>query len=442
MKFFVICLKLSLAYYLVFPEIAIAQEEPSTQIEKQDDFDSFDNWGDEEWEEKSPWHGFVEYLYAQRFNHDSLFSNKKISNEVRIHLEREEQFENWKLSLKGDTWYDQVLSKAEIDIRELSASFSIFNSTDIKLGRQILTWGTGDLIFVNDLFPKNWESFFNGREDTYLKAPANAVRINSYFDSINIDFVWTPKFTPDSFIDGERYSFYSPFAQQNVGGERVVLTQEPDSKVSNGEIALRLYKNIEGTEYAFYVYRGFDKQPLGLTNNQLATFHRKNAFGASLRGNFKEGLYNIEFVYLDSREDQNGNNPFVENSQWKFLLGYETELLPKLTVNFQYYLEQLSDYQALVDSSPFPLLERNRKRTWLTNRITYRAMQDKLTWSFVTFYSPSDKDGYLRWNAQYRQNDNWSYIAGINILDGEESNTFFSQFQDSSNIYTRLRYNF
>ncbi|MFW6031595.1 MAG: hypothetical protein ACOC9T_03300, partial [Myxococcota bacterium] len=32
--------------------------------------------------------------------------------------------------------------------------------------------GTGDLVFLNDLFPKDWRSFLLGRDLDYLKAPS------------------------------------------------------------------------------------------------------------------------------------------------------------------------------------------------------------------------------------------------------------------------------
>lgn len=409
---------------------------------EQADDDWSDDWSDEQWDEPSPWHGFIEYIYAHRINKDPLFDTRVVTNELRFHLEREENFDSFQLNFNTDIFYDDVLDQAEIDLRELNIQFSVLDSTDIKIGRQISTWGTGDLIFINDLFPKDYESFFSGRDDIYLKAPANAVRINSFFKFFNIDFVWTPEFTADRIIDGERYSFYSPIAQANVGGEQIINGDFAEDQINGDEFAIRLYKTINSTEYALYAYHGYDKQPLGSTANGQATHHKKNAYGATIRGNLWGGLYNLETAYLDSKDDKDGSNPLVQNSQWKFLVAYEIELASKLTANFQYYLEWIDDYDELISNSPFPQLETDEKRVWLTNRITYQTMRDKLTWSLVTFYSPTDKDGYLRWNVNYRQDDHWSYILGVNILDGEEPHTFFAQFKDSSNIYGRLRYNF
>ncbi len=33
---------------------------------------------------------------------------------------------------------------------------------DLRLGRQIITRGVGDLVFINDVFPKDWSAFFPG----------------------------------------------------------------------------------------------------------------------------------------------------------------------------------------------------------------------------------------------------------------------------------------
>ncbi len=66
------------------------------------------------------------------------------------------------------------------DLREASLVFSPSADTDVKVGRQILTWGTGDLVFINDLFPKDWVSFFIGRDVEYLKAPSDALKVSAF----------------------------------------------------------------------------------------------------------------------------------------------------------------------------------------------------------------------------------------------------------------------
>ena len=401
-----------------------------------------DDWQEQEVTSSSSWHGFVEFGYGNRTKTDRLYDQQHTLNEARIYLENSKDWDNFSVSFKGEAWYDGVLSETKGEIRELSLNFSAFGNTDVKIGRQISTWGTGDLLFVNDLFPKDWQGYFNGRDDVYVKAPANAIRVTSYYDALNLDLVWTPRFTPDNFINGERYSFFSPLAGMQVGGEDVINDIHPQHTLGNGELALRLYKNIEGTEYALYGYNGFDKRPLGFNQDFRPVYHKRSAVGFSIRGNALEGLYNIEAITETAKEDRSGSDPAVNNSLSKLLIGYETELFPKFNIAFQYYVEWIHDYKNLMNNSLSPEFETKKKRHWITNRITYQLMQDKLTFNLFSFYSPTDKDGFLRWNVNYRQDDNWNYIVGLNHIDGEKESTFFAQFERASNIYARVRYNF
>lgn len=405
-------------------------------------------WADvweEDWKEETSnwsWAGFAEAGYGQRLQADSLFDKKQTLNEIRGHLEADYLGEDLKLSFRGDSWYDDVVDKVEVDIRELSWSFSAFGNTDFKIGRQISTWGTGDLVFLNDLFPKDWQSFFAGREDTYLKAPANSIRVTSYFDAVNLDLVWTPVFEEDRYINGERFSLFNPMVGDNIGGTDVINPVEPDKNFGNSEIALRLYKNIEGTEYALYGYRGFDKQPVGMNNTFQPTFHRKNVYGASIRGNVSDGLYNVEVAAHDAVEDSQGSDPLVKNSQWRFLAGYESEVGTRLTLGLQYYLEWNKDYDQLLANSPFPQYEAEEKRHLITTRVTYRTAKDTVVLSIFVFYSPSDDDSYLRPSMNYRFSDEWLFTVGANLFNGQEEHTFFGQFEDASNAYLRVRYQF
>jgi len=130
----------------------------------------------------------------------------------------------------------------------------------------------------------------------------------------------------------------------------------------------------------------------------------------------------------------------IPNGQVRLLAGYEWEALPNFTVGLQYYLEATLDYQALIENSASPEFEPDEYRHLLTNRLTYRSGRDKHIWSLFTFLSPSDKDVFLRPVYNYRHSDQWSVTGGANIFGGDEIHTFFSQLEDASNIYLRLRF--
>ena len=422
-------MKISLAILLLLPSALLAQ----------DDLWDDEDWGDEE--QSTTWSGFLEAGFGTRFQSDPLISNRNTLEEVRWRVESEWNPGNLALALKADAAYDGISSSLEADVRDLSASFTLGQNLDIKLGRQIQTWGTGDLVFLNDLFPKDWVSFFAGREDEYLKAPGNSIRLTRFSSVVNVDFVWAPKFEPDNYLTGERFSFFSPLAGGNVAPEPPLSAIKPGSSLSNGEFALRLFRNVKGREYAFYAYQGFFKTPTALTQTLQPTFAPLTSLGASLRQPLGGGLFNAEVSWYISNDDRDGDNPLIPNGQVRLLAGYEWEALPSFTVGLQYYLESTLDHQALIDNSPFPEFEPDEYRHLLTNRLTYRGGRDKHIWSLFTFYSPSDKDAFLRPVYNYRHNDQWSVTAGANIFGGDEIHTFFSQLEDASNVYLRLRFN-
>jgi hypothetical protein len=396
-----------------------------------------DDWGIEETSAGLPVHGFAELAVGRR-TESSPYHDALSLGDARLRLESSYQWQDVSFEAKAEGRYDAVLSDWQGRIRELSAQFSLGQQFDIKAGRQILTWGTGDYLFLNDLFPKDWQSFFAGREDEYLKAPSDAIKASGYFDWVNLDLVYSPKFDSDNYINGDYFSFFNPWAGGVIAPHPGFNAQRP----SGDEWALRLFRNIQGKELAFYAYDGYYKSPEALSPEGIPTFSALQTMGASIRMTLSSGLFNAEISRHHSKDDNDGNNPRIPNSQWRVLLGYEQELVTRLTASFQFYLEHTQDYSALVANSPFVDWEAEQHRIVLTNRMTWRSSQDDLTLSFFGFYSPTDDDGYLRPAVDYRLDDNWNMSAGMNLFFGKDEHSFFGQFKDNNNLYGRIRYSF
>ena len=412
-----------------------------------------DEWGDdaaweeESWEEEaevsSPWHGFVDLGWGQFVDHSNPTKKNQSLAEARMQLETTRYFGEVESSATADLVVDGVTDEVNLELRTAFINLTPGDNFDLRIGRQILTWGTGDLLFLNDLFPKDWQSFFSGRDMEYLKAPADAARLTWYNPQANIDIAWVPLFEPDNFLTGERFSYFSPMAGTIVAAPPKLQTIEPSHSAENGELALRIYQTHNNIEWALYAYRGFYKQPTGFDpSSGKNIFPSLSAYGASVRAPVHSGIGNIEMVYYDSRDDRDGTDPLKPNSQWQLLLGYEQELITRLTVSAQYYLQVLMDHHQLKAHSPTPQFEPNKRHHTLTSRLTYRMQQDKLRLSLFVFYSPDNKDGYLLPSVNYRYNDSWSLTAGGNWFFGDEKHTFFGQLQDNNNVYTRLTYHY
>jgi len=375
--------------------------------------------------------------------------------ETRLELDWEKPVGNVTFKLVGDLLYDAVLDHSSInlnsgqgwlDLRQANVTFPAGQHMDVKLGRQILTWGTGDLIFINDLFPKDYVAFFIGRDVEYLKAPSDAAKLSLYTDLANLDVVYTPQFDGDRFIRGRRISYYSPLLGRLAGRDAVIDADEPSAWFRNDEWAARLHRKLGSYELAAYGYWGYWKSPGGVDpRTGHATFPRLSVYGGSVRGPLGKGIANVEAGYYDSRQDRGGGDPFVNNSQFRLLLGYEQdlpELARDLTVGVQYYLEWMCDYGAYRDSLPPGIPAADERRHVVTFRLTKLLMNQNLILGLFAFYSPSDSDAYLRPHVKYKINDHWTVEAGGNVFFGAHDYTFFGQFERDTNVYAALRYSF
>ena len=395
-------------------------------------------------------HGFVEGAYGTRFDDDLTKKDHYTLGEGRFQVKGSYApsfLDKWygEFTFKGDAYYDGYEETTYGDARTAVLSITPHDMIDLKIGRQVLTWGTGDLIFINDLFPKDYISFFIGRDDEYLKLPSDAIKGSLFFDIFNVDLVIIPDFEPNNNIKGDRLSYFHGLEDRIVGDDVENDYKEPENKSKNMEAALRLYKNIKGMEAAIYLFDGFYKDPLGVlkaTPTYRFYYPELTVYGFSLRDAVFGGIGNIEAGYYYSREDKDGDNPMVENSYFKALAGYSKDMGGDFKVGIQYQLEIMLDYDDYETNFPGGSGKADEHRHLWTLRLAKLAMNQNLTLSLFSFYSPSDKDYHLRPQVSYKFTDNLSSTIGGNIFEGEDDHTFFGQLDRNDNAYIRLRYSF
>jgi len=395
--------------------------------------------------------GFLEGRAGARIVSDPVSRGASIA-ESRLQLEIEDEVGGVTLHVTSDFILDALAPETPVhlgrgdgfvDLRTASLAFSPAGFADIKLGRQILTWGTGDLLFINDLFPKDWNAFFIGRDEEYLKAPSDAVKLSLFSDLANLDIVYTPRFDADRYIDGRRLSFFDPSRGRLVGRDAGIRTLRPGGRFKGDEWALRLYRNFGAYEAAVYGYVGFWKSPAGVDPiiGRL-TFPRLSVIGASLRGPLGPGIANVEAGLYRSSDDPHGNNPLIRNGEVRLLVGYEQEIARNLTLGLQYYIERLTDFARFRAALPLGAPGQKRSHQLITQRLTWLTLNQNLTWSLFVFFSPTDTDAYLRPKLSYKLNDHLTVEAGGNLIFGKTAQSFFGQLQDNTNLYAALRYSF
>ena len=226
--------------------------------------------------------GFTELRAGYRTGSDDAEEDLSVMD-ARLQVEAFTFTDEVDFKYKADVWGDGITDQGEYDTREAWIFTRAFGGVDLKIGRQVLTWGTGDLVFLNDLFPKDWQSFFIGRDDEYLKAPSDAVKCSFFTDIASVDLVFTPRFDPDRYITGEYLSHWNGDAGRITGRDEIKGVDRPDDWFDDHEIALRIYRNINNYEVALYGYTGFWKNPSGRDAQGRGIFPALSVYGASIR---------------------------------------------------------------------------------------------------------------------------------------------------------------
>lgn len=341
---------------------------------------------------------------------------------------------------KVDLFQNALKKENDLEIREAYIDYSA-GAFDFRVGRQIITWGVGDLLFINDIFPKDWQAFFSGRPVEYLKVGVDGIKTTFSSPLVSVELAVIPFFEPDHLPSSRDFFLFDPLASVTNRSEN-----KPGSKIENSEQAVRFYRNLGGYELAFYAYRGFFRSPSVLPDSTFSSliyfYPKQSVYGTSLQKNIYNGILSLEYGYSDSRQDRDGSNSLVPNSFHKLLAGYQRQGWTDMSYTFQFYGELMSDYGKYKMSLPISFPRQDEFRYLLTLRATQLLKYQTWKLSFFGFYSPSDNDYYLIPEVQYKFSDRLWLSLGGNIFGGEKKTTFLGQFDKNDNLFTTLRYEF
>jgi hypothetical protein len=387
-------------------------------------------------------HGFVQGNYSVNAAEKNPDGKDFKWSEERAQLKLDASAGPVSLFVKGDAFYDNLDETSSTELREGYVDY-MAEKWDARVGRQVVTWGVGDLLFINDVFPKDYEAFFSGRPMEYLKKGVDGAKVGLYPGFASFVLMAIPYFEPNDYPDPRRFSMFDP-----LSGITNREAQDPYRDFGKAETALRIYRDVAGFDASLYYYRGFSRQPSVLPDNPLAPtkltlfYPELSVYGASLQGSALDGVLSLEGGYYDSREDRKGADPMIPNSQAKYLIGYQGQLWEDFTYGVQYYGEYMQDYSAYVQNQPpgFPLQKRAYQLASL--RLTQFMVHQTLRLSFFAFYGLSDGDYMLIPEVKYNLTDAVWLAVGGNIFGGDKEWSQFGQLAKNDNVYTQLRYEF
>jgi len=396
------------------------------------------------WAEELPIHGFLQVNYDARLTGQHPPGSEGgdfLFGEERFQLRLDKSGEKGRLFIRTDFFHDAVANRPDLEVREAYVDTSM-GGTDVRVGRQLLIWGVGDYLFINDVFAKDWGAFFSGRPVEYLRVPQDALKLDLGTRTVSAEIVAMPFFQADKLPPRTRFLQFDPFP----GVAR--STQKPAMEFQNTEVAARVYSTTWGFDTALYLYRGFLHMPGFDADRMIAPtqiterFPRLAVYGASTRGNALGGVVSAEVGYYDSLTDHAGHDPIIPNSSFRYLAGYQRQLWEDFTLGLQYYGEVMMQYEAYRVSVPSGSPLQDRHRQLMTLRLTQLFWNQTLRVGLFAFYSPTDQDYYLIPEIRYSISDNLWVAAVGNVFGGRRPTTFLGQLDANDNLSVTVRYEF
>ena len=203
-------------------------------------------------------HGFAQTNYSLRATGDKPPARQGgdyLVAEQRLELEAtDEASRGASFFIKADFFHDGISDRSGMEIREAYIGYTT-GALDLRLGRQIITWGTGDMLFINDTSPKVYGAFYSGRPLEYLKGPTDSLKLD-ITGALSTELVITPSFEPNRLPDGTLFYISDPFS-----GVNAKIVEEPSMRTGNAEVSLRLYRYFGSTDVSLYAHRGFSRMP-------------------------------------------------------------------------------------------------------------------------------------------------------------------------------------
>lgn len=357
--------------------------------------------------------------------------------EERARLQLDASSGDWRFLAKGDFAYDHLGRQEQSELREGVVDYTAAH-WDLRVGRQIITWGLGDLVFVNDIWTKDHEAMFAGRPMEYLKRGVDAVKLGIYPEFASFDLIVASESRTSRTPDANRFHNYDPMPS---------VTNRSTIKPNGSDIGLRIYRDIAGWDTAFYLYRGHQRTPsmrpddLNNTTQITYSYPRLSTLGISASGRFGEGVLNLEAAFYDSPTDRSGNDFAVPNAQTKWLIGYQIQPWEDTSLGFQYTADQMHDYAAYLAAQPagFPIDQRLSQT--LTARLTQSWWHQTLRFSVYASTRLHDSDSFINPELRYSFTDKVWGSLGANLFNGRASG-HFGQFSRDDNLYMQMRYEF
>ena len=333
-----------------------------------------------------------------------LENSSELYSYLEYDLKLEQRLENGQFVLNPKLEVNTVEEELELELYEGYLDY-YFSNADLRIGRQIISWGKADGLTVTNLIndQSRVQRPFVNPDDRFLGS--DGFKLDYYTDSGTLEAVLTLP-PADSDLDADQSGF---------GLRYSVLGMGSDYEISAGSFPqynpmLEVYNQLTGSSEALYRDQNFIG---GSFSNDLGKFVLKG-----------EGAYFFDRDYL--QQTQQGPQ-IVENNELEVLLGIDYYLGD--------YLIALQAKEGILIDEPNNLV-RDKTKGEYSLLVQRSFMRDNLNLENWLIYRempelPNMEDTLLwRPRLSYDYSDQLTLSTGLDhVIDGPEKSEIFAQIE-------------
>jgi hypothetical protein len=398
-------------------------------------------------------HGSVESLHALPFSRDrDLTESRSVFNgELGLFAGEASAFVSLSAEYNGISPDRRGFSLGEAWMDWSRGGLSV------RLGRQLLSWGTAAGLILTDLVCPQNLSAYAGLDFAGSRLPVNGLRLRYSFSALALEALWLPLFTPARLPEDPENPLYPVLYPPAADGMALSVSMAPLPRaLVDGEYGLRVSAYTRALDFSFMGFYGWNdvpytsKQPVPHPAGGLQIipgYGRTLTAGADASIPLGEILLRLETAWTgggrydpplaETTAALSGGqrvDPVVKHNL-KFLAGLDWNPSP-WNLSVQYYEDLLPGAR-----------NGGTERPWRENGLTLQAarnfFRETLGISFWCYLNLQDFDSAGSVSAAYALTDSLSFSLGSNFFTGGIAGRgSYNAYRDLSSLWIKAVYLF
>lgn len=301
---------------------------------------------------------------------------------------------------------------------------------DIRLGKQIVTWGKADGVRITDVLnPADYSMFITGEFDD-LRIPINMVKFRYLPGFADFEIIAIPGFEPRTAPKKGSAWFVERQSKYKAASETDNL---PKKSLKNAEIAAKVSFFMSGFDFAISSMYLTDDEPVyKLYNNMLyQKFNRSVFVGFEASKVLGEFVARAEVAGYKDKALQ-AEYDYVKKNYVKAMLGCDWYVNSDFTLSAQFANNSILDYEDEINA--------DEHNTISTLNVSYKMLNQTVELSNMTYYSFNDEDVYNKAEADYAFTDDLHILVGYDYFDGKKG--VYGVYKNNSQLWLKAKFNF